>query len=260
MHFFNRILEALLLPPFGPLLWIVAGLVLSNWRPRLGRLLSWTGVLVSLVLMIPATISWLLGPLEAVPVVTPAALQGAGAIVILGGGRRSYAPDFGGETVNRLTLERVRYGARLAKVTRLPVLVSGGVATEEFHSEASLMAESLREDFGVQPRWLEEYSVNTAENARNAAILLRRAGIERIVLVTQAAHMPRARRYFEAEGLTVIPAPTGFQSSPASADDCFNCFNWFDWLPTQNASYAGWYALHEWAGLLQQRLSGLAGR
>jgi hypothetical protein len=34
--------------------------------------------------------------------------------------------EYGGDTLGRLTLERVRYGARVAKKTGLPVLVAGG--------------------------------------------------------------------------------------------------------------------------------------
>ena len=48
------------------------------------------------------------------------------AIVILGGGVRRHAAEYGGDTLGQLTLERVRYGARVARLTGLPVLVSGG--------------------------------------------------------------------------------------------------------------------------------------
>ena len=46
--------------------------------------------------------------------------------MILGGGLRRSAPEYGGDTLGRLTLERLRYGAMLAKRTGLPVMVSGG--------------------------------------------------------------------------------------------------------------------------------------
>src|SRR5215468_7003361 len=42
------------------------------------------------------------------------------AIVILAAGRRRYAPEFGGESVDALSLERTRYGADLARRTGLP--------------------------------------------------------------------------------------------------------------------------------------------
>ena len=61
------------------------------------------------------------------PPVTLAQARSAQAIVILGGGVRRNAPEYGGDTVGRLTLDRVRYGAFVARATGLPVLVTGGV-------------------------------------------------------------------------------------------------------------------------------------
>jgi len=245
----NRIVEVVFLPPLFPVLWIAIGLILAHAWPRLGHAVAWAGVALAVALMTPFSVGTLLATLETAPVFDPTQPGDARAIVILGGGRRAYAPDFGGETVNRLTLERLRYGAHLAKLTGLPVLVSGGVATEENTAEAQLMELALAQDFDVAARWVEDQSVNTGENAKFSAVMLKREGIEHIVLVTHAAHMSRAQAYFEAAGLKVTPAPTGFLGGPGPDDGLLA------WLPTQNTAYAGWYALHEWAGLLQQRLS-----
>ncbi|MBL0039413.1 MAG: hypothetical protein IPP36_13670 [Nitrosomonadales bacterium] len=46
--------------------------------------------------------------------------------VILGGGIRPNALEYSGDINRRLTLERVRYGARVAKGCRVAVLVAGG--------------------------------------------------------------------------------------------------------------------------------------
>jgi uncharacterized SAM-binding protein YcdF (DUF218 family) len=46
-----------------------------------------------------------------------AQVSNAQAIVILGGGVRREAPEYGGATLGGITLERVRYGARLARTT-----------------------------------------------------------------------------------------------------------------------------------------------
>lgn len=246
MYILNRLLEAAFLPPLGPVLWIAIGLALSRIRPRLGTAVAWAGVVVALALMTPITVGALLAPLEAAPVFDPSRADGARAIVILGGGMRRYAPDFGGETVSRLTLERVRYGARLAKLTGLPVLVSGGVARVP-PSEANAMRLALAQDFGIDARWVEEQSRNTGENAKYSAVILKREGITHVVLVTHAAHMPRARAYFEAAGLQVTPAPTAFLAGLGYGD------GFLAWLPSGNCAYAGWYAIHEWAGLLEQR-------
>lgn len=244
----DRSLISLLLPPAAPLLVILLGLLWWRHHARLALALLWMGTLAVWLLSTPAIVSMLLTPLETPTVFDPAQGREAGAIVILGGGRYGWAAEYGGPTVNDLTLVRLRYGARLARRTRLPILLSGGLATPHNPAEAILMARSLREDFGLQPRWLETRSRNTSENAVFSAQLLRQAGIRRIVLVTHAAHMPRARKYFEAAGLIVVAAPTVRLAGLSSGEPGG------DWLPSARAAFAAWYGLHEWLGLAQQTL------
>lgn len=249
MFAFKRLLECIFLPPFAPLLLIIVGLCLLNRHPRLGKGLAWGGVLFSLFLMLPVTVDALLAPIE--DIAGPIQLESvkdAQAIVILGGGGRKHAVEYGKPTVNRLTLERVRYGAKLARETGLPVLVSGGGAGEGY-SEARMMSDALVEDFGIQPKWLEAGSENTEENARKTAAILEKAGIRHIILVTHATHMRRALGYFSAAGLQATPAPTAF-FGPFIDEE-----NTLSWLPSANTSYAGWYAMHEWIGLTQQALA-----
>lgn len=243
----KKLLSTLLLPPLLPVLIIAVGISLSGRRPRLGKTLAWGGVMLSLFLTTPAGVDLLATPLENVPILQKADLSRAQAIVILGGGQRLVMPEYGFPVPNRLTLERLRYGARLAKLSGLPVLVSGGAAPGKI-GEAVTMARSLREDFQVTSRWQEAKSLDTADNARFSSEILRAAGIHHIVLVTHAAHMRRAMNEFTAQGLEVIPAPTGFlfQSSAGS--------EFSDFLPSATAAYAGWYTLHEWLGLFAQAL------
>jgi uncharacterized SAM-binding protein YcdF (DUF218 family) len=71
---------------------------------------------------------------------------------------------------------------------------------------------TLLEQLGV-PRsamWLETQSRNTYENALYSQKILQAKGIQRVILVTSAWHMPRAVGVFEHVGLQVIPAPTDF--------------------------------------------------
>ena len=107
----------------------------------------------------------------------------------------------GRDLVGPVTLMRLRAAARLHRETGLPVLVSGGAPDGPGESEARLMARSLKEDFGITARWLEEQSTNTAGNAILSAPLLHEANVRRILLVTDAVHMPRARWAFERVGL-----------------------------------------------------------
>jgi uncharacterized SAM-binding protein YcdF (DUF218 family) len=136
-----------------------------------------------------------------------------GAIVILGGGRYTEAPEYGGsDSVNTLALERLRYGAYLHRLTGLPILVSGGSPYAEKIPEAELMQAALVGDFRVKAKWVENQSANTHENAKYSKMMLAEAGVKRIYLVTHAAHMPRAVWSFENQGIDVVPAPMGFST------------------------------------------------
>jgi len=54
---------------------------------------------------------------------------------------------------------------------------------------------------------VEAWSQDTHQKATRSAAILKAEGITRIVLVTHAWHMPRAKLVFERAGMTIIPAP-----------------------------------------------------
>lgn len=248
LFWFFKTLAALVLPPVGPLLLIALGLWLLRKHRRTGFSFAWAGVLATLLTSSPASVSWMLEGLEPDPPVSEAAVRESHAIVILGGGKRGYAPEYGGETVNRLTLERLRYGARLSRDTGVPILVTGGTLYGR-HAEAELMQAALEIDFHVPVRWVEQAARNTRENAQFSAVHLQAAEARRIVLVTHAAHMPRARVEFERLGFEVVPAPTAWMGGgPQSYDGMPQL------LPSAASAYAGWIATHEWLGRLAYRL------
>ncbi len=247
MFILKKLLTAVVLPPFNLFLLLLAGLCLMRRWPRLGRSLTAGSLVLLMLLSLPVVGNRLLRTLEAVPPVshdaaeTLSALQSAQAIVVLGGGSYPGAMEYGGDTVNAYSLERLRYAARLRKISGLPLLVTGG-APFGGRPEAESMRQVLTEEFAVPVRWTEAASRDTAENALFSARLLRQSGISRIVLVTHAWHMSRARALFESQGLTVIAAPTGFTNdSPSLLDDL---------LPKASALDKSSIAIHEWLGQL----------
>lgn len=243
----KKFLSVVLLPPLMPWLCLLIGLGVMRARRRLGRILILLGFGFAWLFSTRGPVDWLARPLEDMPPVGAEALRHAQAIVILGAGQRRWLPEYGGPTPNWLGLERLRYGARLAKQSGLPVLVTGGAPTGEV-AEASAMARVLVEDFGVPVRWIEDRALDTAGNARQSADILLPQGFRRIVLVTHAAHMRRARHEFAAVGFEVVPAPMGYLSGQGAEGEVF------DFLPSPAAAYAGWIVSHEWLGLLAQRI------
>ena len=232
----KALLKALVLPPTGPLLLSALGLGILNRFPRAGRTLAAAGVLLLLVLSVPVVAVALLRSVDTSPPLDFELAKSAQAVVILGGGTRRNAAEYGGDTLGRLTLERVRYGARVARVTGLPVLVTGGSVLGG-EPEAKLMQDSLEREFGVGVRWAEARSRNTRENAVRSAAILRDAGIDRVVLVAHAVDMPRASAEFEAQGIAIIKAPTGI---PAPGDSGL-----LDWVPSLAGLQGSYSALYE---------------
>ena len=156
------------------------------------------------LLLTPRVSDLLSGLAEHYPPLDLRSAAGAQAIVILGGGgQRDFAPEYGGPAADPVLLERLSYGAYVARKTGLPILVTG------FHIEATAMQATLLRNFGINPRWVDGAAFDTFSNAGNSARLLKADGIRRIILVTHATHMWRAVHEFTAAGLEVIPAPMG---------------------------------------------------
>ncbi len=68
----------------------------------------------------------------------------------------------------------------------------------------------LKQELGIQARWLEEESNTTQENALQSAKILNQESIKTIYLVIHFWHIPRAKAQFEKQGLKVIEVPLGF--------------------------------------------------
>jgi uncharacterized SAM-binding protein YcdF (DUF218 family) len=205
----SYLLSGLVLPPTSLVLLTLLGLLLLKSRPRFAVGLMAISQLALLALSMPVVAGAIARTLEP-PALAADGLKRAQAIVILAGGLNRSAIEWGGESVNDFTLQRVRYGAHLARSSGLPIYVTGGVPGDARNSEARLMANVLQRDYGIQPKWIDESAPTTRGNALMAARDLKPLGIQRVALVTSAIHMPRSKQAFEAVGFTVIAAPTHY--------------------------------------------------
>lgn len=246
-----RTIEAFILPPGGLLVLGVLGLL--AWRSRIGRFATFLAVLGLYLLSTPQVAALLMRPLQSAAVKTPEEVQAAGAqaVVVALAGRIRPAWEFGAaETLSPLSMQRLRYGAWLARRTGLPIAVSGGALDDEATPLATLATHVLETEFGLKPLVAEAASNTTWENGWFTARLLDPHGVRRVALVTHAFHSERARHSFEAAGLTVVDAPTGFYG-----DDTDNGHSPIgDWLPSGTALAMSTIALHELTGNLWYRL------
>lgn len=237
------LISMLLLPPGNGLALLCVAGIFRRRRWAFGLAVAATMLLIAQCM--PAVAGLLIASLEnqSAAIAPDAPKPEAGAIVILGSGLATDATEYGGDTANERTLIRTRYGATLARRYELPVLVTGGKLPKTERAEAEIMANILRNEFAVEARWQEAGSMDTAGNAALSAPILKAAGVRRILLVTHAFHMPRARLLFERAGLEVIPAPTAFFSHAS--------FDWLltDFLPQPKALQMSYYALHERLGM-----------
>ena len=241
-------LKQLLMPPGILLLLMLLGWWLRRRFPRLATTCFTAGFAALWLMSLPAVMQWSAAWLERESVLEPqqwaTLAQRADAIVILGAGREQNDPGWGRtDQPGLMALERLRYAARLARTSGLPVAASGGLHYGQPPSEAALMADAMRRDYGLEIRWLEEASRTTWENAVLSAELLQPQGVRRVVLVTQAWHMPRARWSFEQAGFEVVTAPMGYLSAgyerPLGG-----------WLPESRVIWQSSQLLNEAIGLL----------
>jgi len=242
-------MDALLMPPLACLLLAAAGVLVRRARPR-AALGLWSAAALSLLAFsLPLVSGHLLRSLQpAAPLDLARDGRAARAILVLAGDTQFDAPEYGGTTCGPLTLERLRYAAFLARASGLPICVSGGPPRPGEVSHAAMMKTALERDFQVSVAWQEPWSGTTRENLRLSKVVLAEQGIDTVLLVTHAWHMPRALAESKRHALAAIPAPAGFRARPGLTEAS-------SWIPSAKALRESAWALHEWFGRAWYALS-----
>ncbi len=177
------------------------------------------------------------------------------AVIVLGSGHYKGSANL---PLSQSGTKRLLYGLELAKKRNLPLIFSGA-GEETLAAEAT--ARELNENLGLDLKiatdqnlsrrfilYLEARALSTAQNAALAKTFFDRNGIEHpaLYLVTSASHMYRAKRTFEKEGFTVVPAATDFRIT----DEFCYCF----FFPSLDGLALNGTALYEYLALLKSQL------
>ena len=209
--------------------------------------------LLALVLAIPAVSFWPLRWIEATCSPLDDDAHGAQAIVVLGGGLLPADSIRKHAELAASSSRRCLYALELFRdLGPLPIFVTGAKADagKRGPGEAEAMHDFLIE-LGIKAEnvHLEANSSTTNENAAFTSKMLRDTGTYKILLVTEALHMPRAEACFRKEGIEVVPAPSSYRTTE---------FQWRidEFLPSLHGLNDMNDACHEWIGYSWYRITG----
>lgn len=242
---------------FGPATWLFWAILLY-WGLRAGGrtgaarwvlIVAWVDCLL---LASPWFAQMLIAPLEArhpAPDPWPRRIDG---IVLLSGSESwsPWTPARGLQT----TAAGDRYLTTATLAARYPraKVVFVGAQPKEGKSNSDMALSFLRPLMGSRVRVIPD-TANTCHNAQAVADskLVRRP--DRWLLVTSAAHMPRAMACFAHYGLSLVPAPADYRAPETIP---FPPRSIAAYLPTGAMLDTSSIALHEWLGMAWYRWTG----
>lgn len=210
--FLSKLLPLFIYPVgFASLMLVIA--LFSFWkRPRLAAIAIFLALLAILLPSNTWVANGLVRSLEGQYL--PTTIPTADAIVVLGGAVRPQTAPRPWIDVTEAG-DRPIYGAQLYLQGKAPLLIlSGGRIAWQgggSPSESADMAK-LVEALGVPTNVIlqDPTSLTTRENAVNVKKIMQEQGVQKILLVTSAIHMPRSMAIFRKLGIEAIATPTDF--------------------------------------------------
>ncbi|MDM8523168.1 envelope biogenesis factor ElyC [Desulfococcaceae bacterium HSG8] len=206
-------------------------------KQRLGKILISTGI-CALFLMSSGPVSYfILRPLE--KKCPPCRVESSVKFIVVLGGGHVFNPKLPvSSQLNPYSLARLLEGIRLHRKnpqTRLIVTGRG----------CSVLMADVARSVGVKNIIIDSGSKDTKDEAKNVKRIVRDAPF---VLITSAAHMPRAVALFRKQGMNPCPYPSG------------HLIRGDQWLgadllyPNSDALYKTERAIHEYLGLIWAKL------
>lgn len=192
---------------------------------------------------------WMLAPLE-YRYAPPQTLDNVKGIIVLGGGQRLSKLQQRPYSGLGQHSARIIAGFSLSRQYNLPLYFIGGEKTikDSTYQESSAIVQLHKQLAIMAPLFIDDSSKNTFDNALVAKKMLADSSDGNYLLVTSAAHMPRAMVTFSRAGLTPQPYPVNYMSHQTPY--------WFDNASLTSKLYLIDYATHEWLGLVQYFLLG----
>jgi uncharacterized SAM-binding protein YcdF (DUF218 family) len=247
MIYIHKTLPYLLYPTTIVLALLIFGIFLKK------RTLSFTGLVVLILTSNPLISNQLLkylehGQLKKVPEI----IDQADAIVVLSG---MLTPI---QTLNGINFEwgdpdRFFSGLELMKSRKAKYIIftAGKLPWQQINQSEGDVLAKYATDWGIESKSILITSTvqNTEEEAIAVKNLLTENHGEKIILVTSAFHMPRAKIMFENQGIEVQPFPVDFKSEASD-------ITIMDFLPSAYAMKNFEFAIRELIGRAYYQIKG----
>jgi len=232
---------------------LLGALLLLTRHARMGRKLILLSIVSLSIFAFSPLGNLLLYPLESRFPAWSAKTGAPDGIIILGGPIDADVSAAHGRPVIKSAGDRIVAGAALARqYPRARIIFTGGSANLLLNDarEADYAA-AVFDSLGIDRSRLtiERNARNTSENAKFSKALAMPKPGERWVLVTSAAHMPRAMGLFRKIGFAVEPYPVDWRTGGFS--DIFR----FTPFAAEGLARTD-LAMREWLGLVAYRLTG----
>lgn len=239
MIYLNKILPYLIYPTTIILVLLIGGLFLKK------RALLITATAIFLITSNPLVSDQMMGYLEVGQLKKSVDdVKKADAIIVLSGMLTTI------ETSKGLDFEwsdpdRFFGGTELIRSDKAQLLIftGGKLPWQKINSTEGAVLAKYAKNFGIDPSVIQitKEVQNTEDEAKAVKELLTTKDLNKIILVTSAFHMPRAKRLFEKQGFEVQPYPVDFKIEA-------NTITMLDFLPSAFAMKNFEFALRELLG------------
>ena len=209
MIYLHKILPLIVSPLFMILVMVIGGLIIGS------RKISFTGIAILIICSLPILSSELNAYLEKdYQLNRTSDVDTASAIVVLSGMVRTIKTKDGFAYEWTDSVDRIFAGIDLFKENKAPFLIlTGGKLPWSVGKPEGEYLRDVAMKYGIPKKYilLSKNVENTDQEAKAVRKILS-TDDPKVILVTSAFHMPRAKKVFEAAGITVIPFPVDFRS------------------------------------------------
>lgn len=145
-------------------------------------------------------------------------------------------------------LGRLAEGIRVHRPLKNSMLICSGYSSLGLETQAQVTRRAAI-ILGVDSTHLDTLNTPSTTQEEATALGIHYNKASRLIIVTDAIHMPRAIRIFKTEGFNPVAAPTNYKVNEGPVQDVLKWWPSLDHLNLMN------YVIHEWLGGLKASLS-----